>query len=85
MKLEKYIDIDGCELKIQNHCLFKIYFKNGLTHRLGGPAIEFSDGLVRWYKEDKVHRIGGPAIYSSDRNIHWCVNGKQVDIYYICG
>lgn len=40
----------------------KRYKKNGILHRIGGPAIEFSNGEKHYYQDGILHREDGPAI-----------------------
>ena len=37
------------------------WYKDGLTHRLGGPAVTHGANFY-WFKEGKKHRLGGPAV-----------------------
>jgi len=37
------------------------WYKNGVVHRIGGPAISRGTSFF-WYKEGKLHRLGGPAV-----------------------
>ena len=46
----------------------KCWFKEGLYHREGGPAIEWINGHKEWYKEGTRHRLDGPAIINSIKN-----------------
>ena len=46
-------------------------------HRVGGPAIEFSDGGKQWFIEGKRHRIDGPAIEFADGDKEWYKEGKR--------
>lgn len=91
IKGKKYIDTDGTKLRITDNGIVRKYYKNRKLHRLVGPAVE-SYYWWYWYKEGKCHRIGGPAGWRSDHILNsneseysWWVNGKKVEIYYICG
>ena len=46
-------------------------------HRVGGPAIEFSDGGKQWFIEGKRHRIDGPAIEFADGTKEWFIEDKR--------
>jgi hypothetical protein len=61
---------------IINAAKVKIWYKNGLRHRLGGPAVMLPDGSTLWYKEDKLHREGGPAIEYANGSKEWYKEGK---------
>lgn len=85
---EKYIDSDGQVLKVEIHLDgTKIYYNsNNQSNRLDGPAIEYVDGSYDWYKEGSPHRIGGPSFFDTyDNYCEWDVNGKFINVYYICG
>lgn len=36
--------------------------RDGVVHRLDGPAIESSDGTTEWYFHGQRHREDGPAV-----------------------
>jgi len=46
-------------------------------HRLNGPAIIYSNGAKKWYKEGNLHRTNGPAIKRKKHSKEWYVNGKR--------
>lgn len=48
-----------------------------ILHRLDGPAIEYSEGGERWYKNGRLHRLDGPAFINSHGRVGWFVNGKH--------
>lgn len=50
--------------------------KNGEFHREDGPAIEFANGDVKWYRHGVIHRDGGPAYQDSKGAEVWYSNGK---------
>jgi hypothetical protein len=50
--------------------------KNGELHRVGGPAIEYSDGNKSWYQNGLCHRIDGPAFEYTDGSKLWYLAGK---------
>lgn len=83
---EKYIDVDGQELKVLKVSDFdKDYFNlHGKLHRLDGPAVEYPNKNYEWHKDGKLHRIGGPAYFISGI-MEWYINGRYVRNYYICG
>ena len=43
-------------------------------HREEGPAVEYSDGEKRWYRNDKLHREDGPAVEMPDGTKEWYLN-----------
>lgn len=95
MKEEKYIDLDGQELKKitynDRYFDFEYYNSNNQLHRLDGPAKGWMEclgefGEAFWYKNGKYHRIGGPACCGFlVKNNNLYINGKIVKSYYICG
>lgn len=40
---------------------FEVWYKNGVIHRDGGPAIRHKNNYL-YYREGKLHRLDGPAI-----------------------
>ena len=55
-------------------------YLNGLLHRIGAPAIEYSDGCMEWWVEGKLHRLDGPAyIHPSDRTEEYWINDKKIE------
>ena len=50
--------------------------KEGNWHRIGGPAIEYSNGTKYWFDNGKQHRIDGPAVEWSSGRKEWRKNGK---------
>lgn len=60
-----------------------MWYKNGVLHRLDGPAVIIWDhnGIKieeNWYKDGKLHRLDGPAIRHVRR---W--TGVNLRRYYI--
>jgi hypothetical protein len=55
------------------------YYKLGtdVLHREGGPAVEYTNGTKRWFKEGKCHREDGPAHEFSDGGKDWFLEGKR--------
>jgi len=51
--------------------------KNGLLHRLDGPAIEWANGHKEWYKNGWIHRLGGPAVEHVDGRKEWWIRNKS--------
>jgi len=50
--------------------------REGLLHRMDGPAVKDSDGHVEYWLNGELHRIGGPAIkYPSGHKEYW-VHGR---------
>jgi hypothetical protein len=57
------------------------YWKNkaGEYHRIGGPAIEYSNGAKSWYQNGERHRIDGPAIEYSNGNKFYFLRGQHFE------
>jgi hypothetical protein len=53
------------------------YFKEGLLHRVDGPAESFEDGSFSWYLNGKRHREDGPAWEHSSGQTIWYKNGER--------
>lgn len=56
----------------------KRWIMNGEFHRIGAPAIEYSDGGRVWYLHGKVHREDGPAVEWNGGE-KWYVNNIRCD------
>ena len=50
----------------------------GQLHRIGGPAIEYTNGSKEWYQYGLRHRIDGPAIEWRNGVRFWYINGKSL-------
>lgn len=50
--------------------------KEGLLHRLDGPAIEWPNGVKEWYCNGVRHRLDGPALWLSNDSWQWWQDGK---------
>ena len=57
----------------------KRYLKKGteILHRIGGPAIEYPNGINVWYQNGERHRLDGPAIEYANGTKHWYQNDKR--------
>jgi hypothetical protein len=44
----------------------KTWRVNGKYHRVGGPAIISSNGMLEWFKNGIRHRLNAPAIIHGD-------------------
>jgi len=67
-----------------NHFGGKNWYKNGLRHRLNGPAWIFSinnktHGAKIWFINDKRHRLDGPAVEYNDGRKLWMLNDIVID------
>jgi hypothetical protein len=51
------------------------YLKDGVLHRIDGPAVIYQD-YQAWYQKGKLHRIDGPAIKSKTIE-EWHVDGTR--------
>ena len=49
-----------------------------VLHRIGGPAVEWSNGDTSWFINGKHHREDGPAVENSNPD-QWYYHGKQID------
>ena len=55
----------------------KRWLKNGLLHRIDGPAIDLLDGHKEWWVDGKPHRLNGPAFELAGGGSSWWVDGKE--------
>lgn len=70
------VDSDLYEIKEFSKSVY--YYKNGLCHRLDGPAMELANGTKAWYQNDRLHRIDRPAIEYSDGTKEWYVRNQDI-------
>ena len=67
------VNAEGCYYDPNAKSL--LWYKEGLRHRITGPAIEHENGSKEWYIEGKYHRYDGPAIEYSNGQKEWLKNG----------
>ena len=53
------------------------YAAEGNLHRVGGPAIEWSNGTKEWRQHGLLHRVGGPAVEWIVGDKLWYQHGKR--------
>lgn len=63
--------------KVVETKLHRTWFMNDLIHRDNGPAREWKDGTVEYFKEGKLHREDGPATIYPNGDYAYYINGKQ--------
>jgi hypothetical protein len=56
------------------------HYKDGIFHRVDGPAIEYSGGEKEWWLYGERHRVDGPAIEYSSGKKEWWLYGEI--LYY---
>lgn len=59
----------------------KIWWKDGLCHRLNGPAAGWPNVGHEWYKNGKRHRLDGPAFISADGTFEFRIEGREISEY----
>lgn len=57
--------------------------KTGNFERLGGPALEFTNGNKEWYRANRLHREDGPAIDYADRKEWWLAGERYTEYGFI--
>ena len=72
-----------CDNRLKNGLVIdeygnKQWYKNNLSHREDGPAIEYPNGNKLWCINGKLHRDDGPAIEFLNGAKYWYLNGKRV-------
>ena len=63
--------MDGPAIVYSNYV--EIWYKNGLRHRIGGPAF-YSNGIEIWYQNGLRHREDGPAVTDLNGKHIWYIN-----------
>jgi hypothetical protein len=54
----------------------EMWFKNGMKHRKGAPAVKWSNGSEEWWHNGGLHREDGPAVYGG-LSTYWYDHGKR--------
>jgi len=68
--------IYGPAVKILKKYLLEEWYKNGMLHRIGGPARSHAGNLF-WYKEGKLHNLGGPAVIEKAGPRQYWIDGVK--------
>jgi hypothetical protein len=55
------------------------YYLNGKLHKIGGPAVEYSNGDKAWYQNGLQHRIDGPAIECANGEKYWYYEDELIN------
>jgi hypothetical protein len=58
----------------------KWHWFNDNSHRDDGPAVEFADGGVSYYRHGKLHRKDGPALITSAGDRAWYFNNIEIKV-----
>ena len=56
----------------------KTWFKDGIVHREGLPAIIMADGSKEWLENGDFHRVDGPARVFSNGDKSWYLHGEKL-------
>ena len=56
----------------------RYYNTDGKLHRVGGPAVEYTNREKRWYQNGLLHRTDGPAIISKTGVPSFWLNGEYM-------
>jgi hypothetical protein len=52
--------------------------KRTVFHRVGGPAVEYTNGTKVWLQNGNRHRDNGPAFEFANGEKRWYLNGVQL-------
>lgn len=74
VRLQSHGQVSRVE-KTENNVRVCHTYMDGLLHRVGGPAVETSDGLQEWYLNGIRHRDDGPAYISKTGVQKWFREG----------
>lgn len=50
---------------------------DGQLHRLDGPAVEYNNGALKWFKNGHCHREDGPAVIWENGDKEWWIDGRR--------
>lgn len=51
----------------------------GELHRVGSPAVLYSNGYKEWWQNGQPHRLDGPSCLSPSGNTYWHIRGVEYD------
>ena len=54
----------------------RYYNSANQSHRMGGPAVEYTNGHKEWWHNGRLHCTDGPAIKQYDGTMMWYQNGQ---------
>lgn len=63
---------------VAKHTGTVFWLQYGVLHRVGGPAVQHTDGSEEWVSYGKYHRDDGPAIVKADGREYWYLRGDLV-------
>lgn len=55
-----------------------LWYRDGVLHREGAPAIIYTDGTVEWWFDGERHREDGPAIDWPVTFAEWWLDGELI-------
>ena len=58
---------------------WEVYLRNGLYHRIGGPALIFNENNYEYFWCGHRHNSRGPAIISESRPDEWYLFGCEYE------
>ena len=64
------------EYTVQVHTYHTVWRLDGVLHREGGPAIEYTNGHKSWFKNGQRHRTDGPAVEQVNGTKFWYQDGQ---------
>lgn len=57
----------------------EVWWRNGVKHRIGGPALKRFDGYEEWWQNGMLHREDGPAKFWPTNHISdWYLDGEWI-------
>jgi hypothetical protein len=86
MKTYTYIDkVSGKTLHVKEEDTYPPFYTAfhkdpdyRIFHREDGPAYEYADGEMHWYRNDNYHRLDGPAVIRPNGLKEWWVNDVRI-------
>lgn len=55
------------------------YRRDGVLHRINGPALDCPNGYQVWYKFGNEHRDDGPARIRANGDVEYFLDGVEFD------
>ena len=76
MSEQAVFDALTCRIEVDRYGTRRYYNSAGELHRDGGPAVEYADGHMEWWRHGQLHRNHGPAAIWWNGTKEWYQNGQ---------
>ena len=63
------------KIEVDDYGNIRYFNSKGKRHRIGGPAIEWTDNSYEWFVNGQCHRLDGPAVMHKTK--YWYLKNKR--------